>query len=128
MRDTKPDTGERIKLPTTVRIGPHDYTIKQWGKMAADNDGSLGLCDKTTSTILVADYLSDQKACEVLIHECLHACYDVAGLHYGPGKGDATVEEERLVNGLAYAVTGVLRDNPQLLAYVAKVYNHKVPR
>lgn len=102
------------KRPATLRIGGLDYTVKEWNKQAAENAGCWGLCDRTTLTILVCEGLPPQREAEVLLHEVLHAAYDVGGLN-------AIAEhlsEERLVGVLTYQLIAVWRDNPQLVAYL----------
>lgn len=100
-------------FPTSVRIGPHDWTVKLWDEQAAGNTQALGLCDKHTCTILIMEGMAPQKEAEVLMHEIIHAIYDVGGLRY------LEHQEEAVVNAMGYHMVGIVRDNPDLMDYFA---------
>ncbi len=110
-------------MPRTIRVGPFDYTVKQWSGMASSNAGNWGLCDRCTLTILVAEGLHPMREAEVLLHEVLHAAYDT-------GHAGATEGEEAMVSTLGYQLSQVIRDNPDLMRYFEEVYRpttHKGP-
>lgn len=108
--------------PATVRIGAFTWAIKDWEARAADNSRAYGMCDKGTHTILIQEGMRPQKEAEVLLHEVFHAIYDVSGL----GLMD-NMPEEPIVNMLGYHMLQVIRDNPNLMAYLAACFPKKEP-
>lgn len=108
---------QALRFPENVRVGALDYKVKRWTPQAAENTRALGLCDRDTCTILIKEGMAPQKEAEVLIHEVFHAAWDGAGLNL-----DEYPSEERTVNGLGYTWLQVLRDNPELFAYVNSVF------
>ncbi|WP_269929964.1 hypothetical protein [Aminobacter sp. HY435] len=107
-----------MKMPATVRVGGLDYTIKPWNRMAADNTGAYGMCDRSTLVILIQEGLTPQWEAHVLVHEVLHAAYAAAGMT----AIHEHVSEERLVGALSYQLIQVWRDNPDLVAYIEAVF------
>lgn len=103
----------RITFPQRIKVGPLTYRVKLWKKRPADNARNWGLCDRESCTILIHERLSRPRFREVLLHEVMHACYDTSGLTL---KDDCP--EEMVVNDLSFALLGVLRDNPDLVAFL----------
>lgn len=101
------------RYPRTVKVGPLTYRIKPWKKRPANNARCWGLCDRETTTILIHEGLSLPREREVVLHEVTHAAFDTSGLST---KDD--LPEELVVNDLTFAILGVLRDNPALVAYL----------
>lgn len=100
-------------LPKHIKVGPFDYRVKLWKKVPADNARSYGMCDRTTTTILIRKGMSPSREREVVLHEVVHAAYDVSGLTC---KDDCP--EEMVVNDLSFCLLSVLRENPKLVAYL----------
>lgn len=107
----------RADLPTTVRIGQYDYTIKRWNKLAADNAGCYGLCDRGTQTILVAGGMTMQHEAHVVVHEIFHAAWDTGSLREANAN-----DEEYSVAVLSNQWSQIIRDNPDLMAYLEQAY------
>lgn len=105
-------TPVRPAYPLSVRVGVFDFTVKPWDKRAADNTGAYGLCDKGSLTILIQQDMPIQQEAQILLHELFHACYFAGGLR------DTEGDEERLVAIMSFQVAGVVRDNPDLMAYL----------
>lgn len=102
--------GNSPKLPKLIRIGPYDVPLEvtekdspNWGEWWG-NEYKISI--KPT-------FPSPQKAAEVVIHELLHAAWQVSALPGGTGT------EERAVNALAVTMTQILRDNPKLIDWLA---------
>ena len=105
-------------FPARVRVGALDYTVRYWSPQASDNTRAIGLCDRSTCTILIRSGMVPQKEAEVLIHEIFHAAWDGAGLAM-----EDDHPEERVVNALGYQWLQILRDNPNLFDYVLRVFD-----
>ena len=98
-------------LPTVVRVGYRDYAIIEWDRKDAASSDRYGECDKANAIIRVSTDYGALKAANTLLHEVLHACFDVAAI-----EGDDP--EERTVTSLANVLAQVIRDNPDLVAYL----------
>lgn len=101
-----------MRLPRTVRVGPHRY------RLVIDRNGLLeqgGACNGLTvprRLVLAVDgTLEGTALAEVVVHELLHAC--MAGL----GLDDEL--EERVADGAAGRLLGVIRDNPALIRAIS---------
>lgn len=113
----KPTAGIR-PIPTKMTVGIHDYeiVIDKDALISAGHkvDYKDALCGLTTSTgcrILVDHEMSHSQIQETILHEALHAMYDLSGATFD--LEDNT--EERLVRALAPVLLRFLRDNPKLL-------------
>lgn len=95
---------------TSVRVGPFDVTIDHLeGK---DRTDFLGTFSSGNMTISLRDqYVSEQVRAETLLHEILHAVYQVFDVKPKDG-------EERTVHGLSIGLACVIRDNPDLMAWM----------
>jgi hypothetical protein len=100
-------------LPKSIRVGPHEY---KFGKLSArDAEDNYGQHDPDNQVIeLLSDgYASGSRAVEIIIHELLHAIFDV-------GKIDPKGEEEPIVYMMGILLTQVIRDNPELMVWIQK--------
>lgn len=96
----------------SVRVGPFDVRIEHLTGM--DHDNRLG--DYSTTDLLIRlreKYCSEQQRAETLLHEIIHAVWDVYGIKAKEG-------EERAVGLLSIALSAVIRDNPELIAWLTK--------
>lgn len=100
------------KLPTTIRIGWLDYSVEEWPALEALSDGKEGDCDKSNSVIRVCTAYGPVRSAEVLLHETIHACWDMGSL-------GSRESEERVATVLAKQLAQVWRDNPKLVAFVS---------
>ena len=100
----------KIDMPKTVRVGPHDYSILR--KPASVMKDTLGHCDSSTLQIWVKQRLRKSKSQEILIHELFHAmtlqALDTTKQH----------DDEAYIVVLAPLMLQMLRENPQLVAYL----------
>lgn len=79
------------RLPNSVRVGPQDILISR-GYPSGEVFGHY-LAGK--GEILIADGIEEQYVRETLLHEILHAIWNVAGL------GDEGQEEEQVINRMS---------------------------
>jgi hypothetical protein len=106
---------ERPTYPTTIRVGPFDWTIKPWDPRAANNSAAYGMCDTGNLTILVQTGLTLQWEQHVLLHELFHAMHSTGGVRELAPNRDL---EEGTVAIFAFQFLGLMRDNPDLMAYL----------
>jgi hypothetical protein len=106
---------ERPAYPRKVRVGPFDWTVKSWDSRAAGNSAAYGMCDTGTLTILVQEGLTLQWEQHVLIHELFHAMHSTGAVRELTPNRDL---EEGTVAIFAFQLLGLMRDNPELMAYL----------
>lgn len=99
------------EMPTTIKVGPHVYTVL---RKPASADWANGCCDFNTLQIVVRKRLRKSKAQEILLHECLHACT------HPTLNGNKKYTDEDFVEGVAPVLLQVLQDNPELLEYLTQ--------
>ena len=103
-------------IPATVRLAPHTIVVTADTAAAhtlsqAAGEQLYGNWDARYLTITLDPSQADSQVAETLLHELLHACADAAGLDED--------DEERTVNAIAPRLLSVLRDNPQLVRFLA---------
>lgn len=92
-----------------LKVGHRTYTVRAMTKKEhTHEDGCLGLCKKRAAEILVWPAVSPCDQADTLLHEILHACWDV--MHLGD-----EVREETAVSNLSSSLCQVFRDNPGLI-------------
>lgn len=100
-------------LPKVIKIGLHSYRVKP----GVIDDSRGFLFGRTTSraTLIEVDHtVAASQIRDTVLHEVLHAV-----INDFPHELDNDAEEA-LVRGLAPGVLAVLRDNPQLIAFLLK--------
>ena len=111
----------RPTFPYKIKVGPFSYNVQvsDTAIMAhAENGG--GSCDAycqpyKMEIVLKASCVEDRRR-ELLLHETLHALCDLVQKR-ALGFDDYD-EEEKMVATLAPALLSVLRDNPDMVAYL----------
>jgi len=103
-----------MKMPRTIKIGPHTYKIVR--KTLEELPDELGSTDFDLTEIRIRKNLRATKAKEVLLHEALHCCTYPS--FTGAYETDPKLDAEDFVNCVAPVLLQVLRDNPDLLAYL----------
>lgn len=103
-----------IRMPRTVKVGPHVYRIllKPARIMQDDGEGCNGFCHFDKNEIWLYRGLKLAKRQEFLFHELKHACGHSAFF------GRKLMVEETYVRHMAPAVLAMLRDNPPLVTYL----------
>lgn len=112
------------KRPDAVRVGYMIFDVKylsekQW-KAADLDDQDAGNCEGWKGLIrirLQGDEQHETATRELLMHELLHACWYVAGLFATDLRKLDDVEED-IVRVTSPVMLQVLRDNPDLMAYL----------
>lgn len=100
-----------IGLPKEARILAHDISIRI--RMFDDGDKFGHWIARDMLLELSLDHPSKTAAVDTLLHEMTHAIWSIYGI-------EKTDTEERIVTVMGAAWTQVWRDNPKLLAWVAK--------
>lgn len=102
--------------PERIVLGPHTWRI-----LTDDADGHLihegdrGRTDANSLTIRVdARTLAEGALRDTVLHECLHACWDTAGL----SAHEADAHQEQLITSLVPQLLDLLQRNPDLVAYL----------
>lgn len=109
-------------LPSTVAIGPVDYTVKEDAERVHEargftGDGCWAYTDKFKSCMMLDPGMSEARKRETLLHECIHAL--LYEWHVDLGE----LKEEALVESLGDAFLALIRDNPQLITYLTEGKN-----
>lgn len=99
------------KLPAAVKIGSRHFKIEEWNTISSISANRFGECDKTAKVIRVATHYGLQEAGGTLLHEILHAIYDVWKLDDG-------MTEEHVVAVMAEALCAVWMDNPDVMEFI----------
>lgn len=97
-------------LPRTIKIGAHNYRIKN--VPAAQLEGDWGEVDREKMTIEIAKGMSISRKIEVILHECVHA------MLYSRDLGDAL--EEKMASMLGEMLAQFLGDNPYFVIEVVR--------
>lgn len=108
-----------MKLPSEVKIGSQLWKIQeQKRKHSADPDNYGFTIDKDLSIIIDSEMPTSLKR-TTLFHELLHAVRFTYGGSYSPPKSSTYAELEHYWIGLyEEPVVAMLRENPQLVAYL----------
>lgn len=108
------------EIPHSVKVGPHTYKIvRKRGEMnqkridMAERD-LVGQCDHAILQITVDPDLANGAQKDTLLHEVLHAVYNVVG-----AEGQKLAEEETIVR-LTPTLLDTLQRNPGLVAYLTE--------
>lgn len=104
-----------IDLPKSVKVGYRVYPIEDWAPAVAEAAGRDGECHRPQGVIRVRTDFDPQYVAEVLLHEVLHAGYDMGGLK-------AEDDEERVVTVLTCQIMQIWRDNPDLVEFVSRTF------
>ncbi len=108
-------------LPTHVRVGPYLYTVHSDAARMSDlrNDSSegnrVGQIYYQKLAIDIDPTLAHDRKVSALLHEVLHASWHFA--NFDPDN-EGKISEEQVVSGLERILLAVLRDNPDLVAYL----------
>ena len=101
------------ELPKSIRVGYRTYAVEDWPAIQASAAARWGECDPTNLVIRVRVDLAQMIRAEVLLHEVLHAAYDMGRLEPG-------ADEEKTVSVLANQLAQVWRDNPDLVSFLSE--------
>ena len=94
----------------SIRVGPFDIALTQLeGKSRDNNMGEF--CDTQLTISMREHYNNPQQEAETLLHELLHAIYEVMGVRSKDG-------EERIISQMSLGMASVIRDNPTLIDWL----------
>ena len=110
-----------MQPPTTIKAGPYDYRVLYSQKrldryaLISGDHGLGGYVSHDQCEIVVEPGLPATLQREILWHEVLHLVHQVAGL-----TDRETVGAEEAVTLMGVHSLAILRDNPQLVAYLTE--------
>jgi hypothetical protein len=101
-----------MRIPRTVKVGPHLYTITRKPKSQMLN--MLGFCDFDALSIWLLQGMCLSKTREILVHELMHAAT------YPTLCGETKFLDEEFVTATAPVWLSILRENPKLVTYLTQ--------
>ena len=101
----------KIKIPSTVRIGPFDFEVKQ--DFCLEDTGRNAEIDFVHLEVHILETLAPAKKEESFLHEILHGVMWTTGLTTRI-ESCTIKDEEELVQPLSMGLRQVIRDNPGL--------------
>lgn len=90
-----------MPLPSKIKIGAMTYSVVEVQDLP-----DYGLCDEEKATILLKAGMPEDVALITLWHEVMHAALYALGYRR---------HNERMVDGLAYQIVLILKDNKELV-------------
>jgi len=112
-------TTPKTKLPKTIKIGPYEYEIRLFPDSTTSD---YGACVYNHQTIFLSANQHAERAGDTLLHEVLHAIWDVSGFDVQPD-----LHEETIVRSFATWLSLVLRDNPKLAEFILDPNRYWIP-
>ncbi len=107
-------------IPRKVTVGPYRLTITRTKPATLreldDQTDTLGHFNHADQTIWVSKAAKGDAAKDVLLHEILHSCWTLGGLR----ESKASKYEEAVIDPLSQALLGVLRANPDVVAWLVE--------
>ena len=108
-----------MTLPTHVKIGTHNWTITEVKRKNQPDGEHYGFTNDKDASITIDSEMPTSIKRVTLVHEILHAIRFTFGGSYSPSKGTTYDDWEHYFIGLyEEPLTMVLRDNPELMAYL----------
>lgn len=103
-------------LPRKIKLGAYDWTVS----LEEGIHDKCGEADFEPQVIRLwpESLTSAGHVVGILLHECLHVLYDIAGLAKARGSKDD--REETIVMGFEQGLISLFRDNPKLLTWIKK--------
>ncbi len=102
----------------TIRIGGVDFEVRSNPELSIAAD-ACGRISVNVSRIEVEPSMSQQHQAQTILHEIVHGIIRISRL------GDAlqnSDDEDRFVDGLAYGLLQVIRDNPELIREIQSLW------
>lgn len=101
-------------FPTFVRAGYRKYRVEAWSPLAASDDGGRGKTLHSQLLIRIDRSYSPLEQAEILLHEVTHCALLVAARQEVKDP-----DEEWHCAALGFSLTQVMRDSPELRAWLA---------
>lgn len=118
---------KRGRIPRKVKIGVHTWRVKTGKRQALKfkletDESTVGYCERRTLRIGLDTSVPKQIVRESMMHEVLHAVFACCGMPLDdpmPTFDDDKMQpEEFVVKLMSPVLLGVLRDNPELVAFL----------
>lgn len=98
------------QLPKKIKVGPYNYDIKKVPNLRSEKGEELhGYCRYAEVDILIDAGSPRQKEKVIVMHESLHALFELAGIK--------SEHEEGIVTALAPLLVEFYNENPKLMEY-----------
>lgn len=110
-----------LKIPEYVMIGWKRFDIRVWDPELASAKHQYGECDHVKQVISLDMTHSEQQIVETLIHEMLHATYDV-GCFKRNDDDNHRFDEERTVSFTSHWLCTMLSQNPAVTTMINQVF------
>jgi hypothetical protein len=98
-------------FPQHLKVGPVVYRVLEMSYQVAAVQDIDGVCETGQKIIRVREDLNRDDKARILLHEILHAAWDMGNLADSDG-------EEKTVAVLANQLTQIWRDNPDFVAFM----------
>lgn len=100
------------KIPSKIKLGPYLYRIEMV-KSLQDGKGTdlMGHCKSGEHLIELREELPPDRERAVLLHELMHAMWEMGAL-------EEETKEELAVLILSPLLLGVMKENPKLMEYL----------
>lgn len=105
--------------PKKVKVGPYVYKVSLFPDSTTSDHGA---CVYTHQTIFLNANQHAERAGDTLLHEVLHAVWDVAGFDIAPD-----LNEETIVRGFATWLSAILKENPRLVEFITDPNKYWIP-
>lgn len=103
------------KIPNYAYVGPYTYKIELNDSVIIDYEEDVcGLCDPLKQDIWLRTGLGKIFERETVLHELLHAMFDMTGLSHELGMD----KEENIIRRLSPVLLDFLMSNPHILEYL----------
>lgn len=96
--------------PRKIKIGPYTYNIELYPDATYSDHGA---CVYNHQTIFISQNQHAERAGDTLLHEVLHAIWDLSGFDQ-----IKDICEENVVRSFATWLTLVLKTNPKLVEFI----------
>lgn len=106
-------------FPKKIKIGPYVYKVELFPDATTTD---YGACVYNHQTIFLNANQHAERAGDTLLHEVLHAIWDVAGFDVA-----TDLNEETIVRSYATWLSAVLRDNPRLAEFITDPNKFWIP-
>jgi len=100
-----------MDFPSSVRVGPHTISISLKPREEAQTEEAWGCYNLDNLDIWVQAELAPTKKARVLLHEIVHALWDVGEL------GEES-DEETAVSVLSTQLLAAMQDNPDVFRWI----------
>ena len=93
----------------TIKIGPYEYKLLRGDHPTGDD----GTCSVNKLEIRIGKHENATREADTILHECLHAIWDLFGL-------EEKADEETAIHAFAVGIRMLIRDNPELKRMIFK--------